>query len=104
MFNPDGSFDDRTQRILREQTMPPQYGRSPAMDAMPAFTLEDLGGIIGTGTHVNSVAETLYAPNRFIDDYIPPKLTWRERLHVIWTDRIVGAWRVLIGKAWAEEY
>jgi hypothetical protein len=33
-----------------------------------------------------------------------PKLTRRERLHVIWTDRIVGAWRVLIGKAWAEEY
>jgi hypothetical protein len=33
-----------------------------------------------------------------------PKLTWRERLQVVWGDRIIGAWRVLIGKAWAEEY
>lgn len=31
-----------------------------------------------------------------------PKLTWRERLHAIWTDRIKAAWLVLIGKAYAE--
>lgn len=58
--------------------------------------------------HWRTPDEKPFDYNDYIDvsvvaTYIP-KLTWRERLHVIWTDRIVGAWRVLIGKAWAEEY
>lgn len=35
MFDKDGKLDERSQRILSEQTIPPRYGRSPGMDCLP---------------------------------------------------------------------
>lgn len=36
MFDKDGKLDERSQRILSEQTIPPLYGRSPATGALKA--------------------------------------------------------------------
>ena len=95
MFNPDGSFDERTERIIREQTIPPRYGRSPGMDACGHWH----------GIPIRESFIELYTVPYFnisaVATYVP-KLTWRERLHVIWIDRIKAAWLVLIGKAYAE--
>jgi len=42
--------------------------------------------------------------NAFLRDYHPRARTMREQLRALYVDRIRAAWRVLIGKAWAEEY
>ncbi len=34
MFDKDGKLDERSQRILSEQTIPPRYGLSPVMQAL----------------------------------------------------------------------
>lgn len=45
MFDKDGKLDERSQRILSEQTIPPRYGQSPGMQAlsvMPEMTATEL--------------------------------------------------------------
>lgn len=42
MFDKDGKLDERTQRILSEQTVPPRYGLSPVMSAGPPMTATEV--------------------------------------------------------------
>lgn len=42
MFDKDGKLDERSRRILGEQTIPPRYGLSPAMTEGPNMTAAEI--------------------------------------------------------------
>lgn len=42
--------------------------------------------------------------NIYFDGNVPPPKNWRRRIVCFWSDRIVAAWHVLRGRAYAEYY
>jgi hypothetical protein len=64
------------------------------------LTFDELAGRLKIDEEVcfQEMSKMLYAPNPFLDDYVPLPRTLRERIGDFWW-RVKNAWLVLCGRA-----